>query len=59
MFLETVNHFARHATAKHETVAATSLRFFIAFIMGSAYIGLGIILIYSPPPTSKSAPLPV
>lgn len=47
MFLETVDQFATVATAKAAFLRGSPLGFWISSMMAGAYVGLGIILIFS------------
>ena len=47
MFLETVDHFAATAVAKSTFLRRSPLGFWISAMMAGAYVGLGIILIFS------------
>src|SRR5436190_18758412 len=47
MFLETVDQFATVATAKAAFLRRSPLGFWISSMMAGAYVGLGIILIFS------------
>jgi nitrite transporter NirC len=47
MYLETVDHFAGAAVAKSNFLRRSPLGFLISAMMAGAYVGLGIILIFS------------
>src|SRR5256885_194794 len=47
MYLETVDHFAETAVKKSAYLKRTPLGFFVSAMMAGAYVGLGIILIFS------------
>lgn len=47
MYLETVDHFASMASKRSEFLKRSPLGFWISAMMAGAYIGLGIILIFS------------
>src|SRR4051812_21786502 len=47
MYLETVDHFANVASAKRNFLREKPLGFWISSMMAGAYVGLGIILIFS------------
>jgi nitrite transporter NirC len=47
MYLETVDHFAGVAAKKADYMKRTPLAFLISAMMAGAYVGLGIILIFS------------
>jgi nitrite transporter len=47
MYLDTVNHFAEVAAKKAVYMKRTPLAFWVSSMMAGAYIGLGIILIFS------------
>jgi nitrite transporter len=47
MYLETVDHFAAVAVQKRAFLARTPLGFWLSSMMAGAYVGLGIILIFS------------
>jgi nitrite transporter NirC len=47
MYLETVDHFANVASAKRNFLRQKPLGFWISAMMAGAYVGIGIILIFS------------
>ena len=47
MYLDTVDHFAEVAAKKAVYMKRTPLAFWVSSMMAGAYIGLGIILIFS------------
>jgi len=47
MFLDTVDHFANTAAAKSAFLKRSPMGFWISAMMAGAYVGLGIILIFS------------
>jgi formate/nitrite transporter FocA (FNT family) len=47
MYLETVDHFAGVASQRSEFLKRSPLGFWISAMMAGAYVGLGIILIFS------------
>jgi len=47
MYLETVDHFANIAAAKRDFLHRSPLGFWVSAMMAGAYVGIGIILIFS------------
>jgi nitrite transporter len=47
MYLDTVDHFATIAAAKSKFLRQTPLSFWLSAMMAGAYVGIGIILIFS------------
>ena len=47
MYQDTIDHFAQLAAKKAQAITDNPLGFFIACMMAGAYIGIGIIAIFS------------
>ena len=48
MYADTIDSFVATANRKRQLLRASPLSFFVANMLAGAYIGLGIILIFSP-----------